>query len=411
MTLRRQRWAVAIVFAVHGAVAGTFAARIPSIAEHLHLSAGALGLALFMPAVGSMLIMPLTGRVIHALGPRTALGVLLATYCASLALPAIMPSLALLCVCLAVCGAAAGTSDVAMNAQAAALEHRMGTSIMSSMHGMWSLGGFVAAGIATVVTHLNVAAPGHLGVMALALFAMGLATTRTLPVGGAGGIEEPVERPRFGFPSGIVLVIALVGFCAVFGEVSGSDWSAVYMRDVMHSGHATAAATYGVFAGLMALGRLMGDRVVRRFGAATTVRASAAVGTAGVVLVVLAIATPVTIVGFALLGIGIATVVPLAFAAAGRIGTDGGHAAAGNAIAGVATIAYGAGLAAPGAIGGLASVTSLTWSFVLVVVLVAAVAVLGGALAPGVVARGTAGSTVASRSAADDAVPTSEVLS
>ena len=382
MTLRRQRWAIATVFAIHGAGAGTFAARIPSIAEHLHLGAGALGLALFMPAVGSMLIMPLTGRVIHRLGPRNALGFLLAALCATLALPAVMPSLAALCVCLAVCGAAAGTSDVAMNAQAATLEHRMGTSIMSSMHGMWSVGGFIAAGIATVVTRFNVSAPVHLGVMALVLLIAGLLTTRTLPVGGAGGIEEPVERPRFGFPSGIVLVIGIVGFCAVFGEVSGSDWSAVYMRDVMHSGHATAAATYGVFAALMAIGRLTGDRIVRRFGAANTVRASAAAGTVGIVLVVLGIATPVSIIGFALLGAGIATVVPLVFAAAGRIGTDGGHAAAGNAIAGVATIAYGAGLAAPGAIGGLASVTSLTWSFVSVAVLVAAIVVLGRALAP-----------------------------
>jgi MFS family permease len=191
-----------------------------------------------------------------------------------------------------------------------------------------------------------------------------------------------VERSRFGLPSGIVLVIGLVGFCAVFGELAGSDWSAVYMRDVMHSGHATAAATYGVFAALMAVGRLTGDRVVRRFGAATTVRVSALVGTAGMVLVILALATPVTIVGFALLGIGIATVVPLVFAAAGRIGTEGGHASAGNAIAGVATIAYGAGLAAPGAIGGLAGATSLTWSFVLVGAMVGSVVLIGGALSP-----------------------------
>lgn len=378
--LRRQRVAIGTVFGVHGAAAGTFAARIPSIAEHLHLGSGALGLALFMPAVGSMTIMPLTGRVIHRLGPRMALQVLLGALCIVLALPAIMPSLALLCVSMAICGATAGTADVAMNAQGSALEHRMGTSIMSSLHGLWSVGGFVAAGIATVATRFSVGAPAHLAIMALALLVIGQLAARSLPAHGAGGIEEPVERPRFSFPSGVVLIIALVGFCSVFGEVSGSDWSAIYMRDVMHSGHATAAATYGVFAALMAFGRLTGDRVVRRFGAALTVQVSALAGTLGVVLVILALATPLTIIGFALLGIGVATVVPLAFAAAGRIGTKKGHAGAGNAIAGVATIAYGAGLAAPGAIGGLASVTSLTWSFVLVAVLVAVIVIAGRAL-------------------------------
>src|SRR5262245_39836428 len=382
-SLRRQRVAIATVFGVHGAAAGTFAARIPSIAEHLHLGSGALGLALFMPAVGSMTIMPLTGRVIHRLGPRTALQVLLGALCVVLALPAIMPSLALLCVTMAIGGEAAGTADVAMNAQGSALAHAIGTSIMSSLHGLWSIGGFVAAGIATVATRFNVGAPANLAIMALVLLVLGQIAVRTLPAHGAGGIEEPVERPRFRFPSGIVLIIALVGFCSVFGEVSGSDWSAVYMRDVMHSGHATAAATYGVFAALMALGRLARDRVVRRFGAAMTVQASALAATVGVVLVILALATPLTIIGFALLGIGIATVVPLAFAAAGRIGTQQGHAGAGNAIAGVATIAYGAGLAAPGAIGGLASVTSLTWAFVLVAVLVAVIVVAGRALGTG----------------------------
>ena len=233
-----------------------------------------------------------------------------------------MPSLALLCVTMVVFGAAAGTSDVAMNAQGSALEHRMGTSIMSSLHGMWSIGGFVAAAIATVATRLDVSAPAHLAVMALVLLTAGQLAVRTLPVLGAGGVAEPVERPRFRFPVGIILVIALVGFCAVFGEVAGSDWSAVYMHTVMHSGAATAAATYGVFAGLMALGRLTGDRVVRRFGAAATVRIGAFVGTIGAVLVALALTTAVTIIGFALIGIGVATVVPLAFAAAGRIGAE-----------------------------------------------------------------------------------------
>src|SRR5262245_37874151 len=109
MTLRHQRWAIAAVFAVHGAVAGTFAARIPAIAEHLHLSAALLGLVLFMPAVGSMVIMPLTGRVIHRLGPRASLRLLLALFCAVLALVPVMPSIALLCVSMAAFGAAAGT--------------------------------------------------------------------------------------------------------------------------------------------------------------------------------------------------------------------------------------------------------------------------------------------------------------
>jgi hypothetical protein len=385
--MRRQRWAIATIFAVHGAVAGTFATRIPAIAEHLHLGPGALGLALVMPAAGSLSMMPLTGRLIHRVGTRAATRLLIAVFCATLALPALAPSLPVLCVVMVCLGAAAGTSDIAMNAEGSALEQRMGTSIMSSLHGMWSVGGFVAAGIGTAAARADVGARLHLAAMALLLLAVGQVAGLALPADPAAGEPVPAgekgERPRFGLPSGVVLVIGLVAFCAVFAEAAGADWAAVYMREMLGSGHATAAATYGVFAASMAVTRLAGDRVVRRFGAAPTVRWGAAAGAAGGALIVARLGTAPTIAGFGLLGLGIAVVVPLAFAAAGRVGSARGPAGTGNAIAGVATIAYGSGLAAPGAIGGIADLTSLAWSFVLISALVLAIALAAGVLGSG----------------------------
>jgi MFS family permease len=374
MALRAQRVGVAGVFAVHGAVTGTFAARIPAIAEHLGLSPGALGVALLMPAVGSITTMPFTGRLIHRVGGKIAARMLLAAWCASLALPAVAPSLATLCVALLFFGAAAGTSDVAMNAQGSGLEHRMGRSIMSSLHGMWSLGGFGAAGIAALAALGHVPAPVHLAVMAAVLLVAGQLACTPLPAT-AGLNAEPADdtpQPRFGFPSGIVLVIGLVAFCAVFGEVAGTDWCAIYMRRVLSTGSATAASAYTVFALAMAVCRLTGDRVIRRFGAVAAVRASAVAGAAGAVLVVTARSVAPAIAGFGLMGIGMGVVVPLAFAAAGRVGTArGGEVGAGNAIAGVATVAYGAGMAAPAAIGGIATATSLPVSFGVVAALIA----------------------------------------
>jgi MFS family permease len=375
LTLRAQRVGVAAIFAVHGAVAGTFAARIPAISEHLRLSPAALGLALFMPAIGSLSAMPFTGRLMHRVGGTAATRLMLGVLCVLLALPALAPSLPALCVVLLVFGASAGTTDVAMNAQGSALEQRMGTSIMSSLHGMWSVGGFVAAGIGALAAHVDVAAPLHLAVMAAVLLAAGQAASLLLAPTPRGSGEA--SAPKLGLPSGAVLLIGLVAFCAVFGEIGGSDWCAVYMRKVLHSASATAAATYGVFAFAMAACRLAGDRVVRRFGAVRTVRVGAIVGAAGGVLIVTAISEPLAIVGFAMLGVGVAVIVPLAFAAAGRLGTapgDGGtQIGAGNAIAGVATIAYGAGLAAPGIIGGVANATSFPVSFVLITALVAVI--------------------------------------
>jgi MFS family permease len=399
VTLRTQRIAVSGIFAVHGAVMGTFSTRIPAIAEHLHLSPGLLGAALFAPSVGSLSLMPFTGRLIHRLGGKAATHVLLGAWCVALVLPAFAPNLAALCVALFVFGASAGMADIAMNAEGVALDQRMGKSVMSSLHGMWSVGGFAAAGIGALAAHRDVGVHTHFAAMAIVLFVLGQFACRLLPpVPAAQPASAPVadaqtpRAPRFGFPTGAVLVIALVAFCAVFAEVAGSDWCAVYLRDVLGAGHATAALGYGIFAFAMALCRLTGDRVVRRLGAATTVRFSAACGAVGGVLIVAAINDPVTMFGFGLMGVGIAVVVPLGFAAAGRIanhrtsgveGQDGGEGAGartGNAIAGVATIAYGAGLAAPGAIGGIATLTSLRVSFILVTVLIAVVALAAGAL-------------------------------
>ena len=155
-SIRRAHLTIAVVFALHGAVSGTFATRIPWIKDHLGLSAGALGLALVCPAIGSSLLMPLAGRLMHVLGSRGALRLLLGLWCAALALPAAMPGLPWLCAALLVFGACAGMADVVMNAVGVAVEERKGRSIMSGLHGMWSVGTLVGAAIGVPAAHVDV---------------------------------------------------------------------------------------------------------------------------------------------------------------------------------------------------------------------------------------------------------------
>jgi MFS family permease len=380
MSIRSQRIGIGAVFAVHGAVVGTFATRIPTIAEHLHLSTGVLGAALFLPAVGSLSMMPFTGRLIQRLGGRTSVAVFLTLWCLSLAVPAYATSLPLLCAGLYVYGATSGMADVAMNAQGVELEERIGRSIISGLHGLWSVGGFVGAGIGWLAVRANVDVRWHFSVMAALLAVLGLLMSRLIVEAppAAAGADTDSDGHSFALPSGAILIIAVVAFCAVFAELAGSDWAAIYLRRVLDSNHATAALGYTVFALTMSAARLSGDTFIRKLGAVRAVRIGASTGTLGAALVVWAPNAPVTLVGFGLMGIGVAVVVPLAFAAAGRIGARTGNT--GHAIAGVATIAYGAGLAAPGAIGGIASLTSLRISFLVVTVLVGIVAVSAGVL-------------------------------
>jgi predicted MFS family arabinose efflux permease len=372
---RRARASISVMFAVHGAVYGTFAARVPWIADRLHLGPGKLGVALIAPALGGFIGMPFAGRLIHRFGGRRATRTLMAAWCVAGALPPFAPNLVVLIVFLAAYGLTSGMADVAMNAQAIPVEKAVGKSIMSGLHGMWSVGGLLASGVGALAAHRNVDARLHFSVVAVVLLATTFMASRHLPLNEAHADEEPPAR--FTLPPRAIWLIALVAFASIFAEGSSADWSAVYLKKVLGAEPGTAAIAFTAFALAMAATRLSGDFVVRRLGAVRTVRLSGAIGTAWALLVVFTHSQVLAIAGFALIGLGIAAVVPLVFAAAGHADQ---HPA--RAIAGVATIAYGAGLAAPGLVGGIASLTSLRTSFALVAVLVALVALGAGQLRP-----------------------------
>jgi len=375
------RWAVAAVFAVHGSVSGSLAARMPWIAGHVGVSGnvGRLGYALVMPAVGAVVAMPFAGRVVHRIGGRRSTQILMCGWAAALTLVALAPSLPTLAAAMLLAGAFAGTADMAMNAEAVAIERALGRSIMSGLHGMWSVGTFAAGGAGWLLAHLGVDGRAHFAGASALLIAVTLWACTGLP-GHAPPAGDAEDAPRFAVPRGPVLAVGLIGFAAIFAENACADWSAVYLVRQLGSAEATGAIGYACFAGAMTVSRLVGDAVVRAWGPVATVRVAGTLGVLGGALVVLAGAlgdgpgaTPpaVTVtaaIGFVLIGLGIAVVVPLAFAAAGH--AAGSAAARAHAIAAVATVAYGAGLAAPGIIGGIAQAASLTVAFAVVTVLV-----------------------------------------
>lgn len=374
--VKRARYAVAAVFAVHGAVTGSFATRVPWIQDHASVSTGQLGLALAFPAIGASVAMPLAGRISHHFGARTALRGLLSLWTLSLILPSLAPNIYTLCPALFVYGASAGMADVAMNALGVEIESRLGKSIMSGLHGMWSAGALVGSAGGTLAAHLGSDARLHHALAAGVLTVLGLTACQwVLDLRPA---EDEAPPPRFALPPKSALLIGAIGFCAVFAEGASLDWSAVYLKDELGSSAGLAAASTTGFMLTMALARLAGDAVVNRFGAVRTVRAGGGLAVLGGLLVVVADHPAVAMSGFALMGLGIAVVVPLCFAAAGHSGPNPSQA-----IAGVATITYTSGLVAPSAIGTLAQATSLVVSFGLVTVLACGLAAFAGVVRAG----------------------------
>jgi MFS family permease len=372
--IRAARVAVSVVFGAHGAVTGTFASRIPWIADHVGTDVGGLGLALLFSSVGAILAMPFSGRLVHRVPDRVIVPVLMVLWCLAIIPTALVPSLPALCVAMLAFGAAAGCADVAMNAQGVTVERGYGRSIMSGLHGMWSLGALVGSGAGALAAHADAPAPLHFAVATVTLAAISVAAGRGL-LHTPRGVAEEEEPPLFALPPRPVLLIALVGFAAIFGEAASADWAAIYLTGVAHAAPALGAAAFSGFAATMAVARLAGDTVVNRFGPVTTVRVGGATATAGALVVAVSRSPVPAIVGFALIGLGVAVVVPLAFAAAGKAGPRPAQQ-----IAGTATIVYGAGLAAPASIGGIAQATSLPVSFAAVAVITAFVVVGAGAL-------------------------------
>lgn len=374
--VRRARYAVGAVFAVHGAVTGSFATRVPWIQDHASLGAGQLGFALAFTAFGASCTMPLAGRISHRLGSRTALRALIALWTLSLVLPSLAPGLVTLCLAMFVYGASAGMADVAMNALGVEIERLLGRSVMSGLHGMWSAGALTGSAAGTLAAHLGSDARLHHALAAAALTLLGVLSCRwVLDLQPA---EDEKPPPRFALPPRSALLIGAVGFCAVFAEGASLDWSAVYLRDRLGTSAGLAAASTTGFMLTMALARIAGDSVVNRFGAVRTVRLGGVLAVLGGLLVVVADRPAPAMGGFALMGLGIAVVVPLCFAAAGHSGTDPSQA-----IAGVATITYTSGLIAPSVLGGLAQATSLVVSFGLVTVLACGLTGFAGVLRRG----------------------------
>ncbi|MEV7888213.1 MFS transporter [Streptomyces sp. NPDC002817] len=374
--VKRARYAVAAVFAVHGAVTGSFATRVPWIQDHASVSAGQLGLALAFPALGASVAMPLAGSISHRFGARNALRGLISLWTLALVLPALSPNLLTLCLSLFVYGATAGMADVAMNALGVEIENRLNRSIMSGLHGMWSAGALVGSAAGTLAAHLGSDARLHHALAAAVLTFLGLLACRWVLDLQPTEDEEP--PPRFALPPKSALLIGAVGFCAVFAEGASLDWSAVYLRDQLEASAGLAAACTTGFTFTMAVARLAGDRIVDRYGSVRTVRASGVLAVLGGLLIVVANHPAVAMAGFALMGLGIAVVVPLCFAAAGRSGSNPSLA-----IAGVATITYTSGLIAPSAIGAIAQAASLLVSFVLVTVLASGLVAFAGVLRAG----------------------------
>jgi MFS family permease len=371
-------WGVVAVFLVHGLIVSTWVSRIAGVKAGLRLSDGALGLALLGAAIGSILAIPASGWAVGRYGSRLVVQCTAAGFAASLLLLAFAPNLIALFAALFAYGAMAGANDVAINAHAVGVEKQLGEPTMSRFHAMFSLGGIIGSAAGGWIASGGIP-PGIHFVVATILILGCIAIARRLMTD--TNESEPQERAHFAFrrPPAALLALSIIGFCIFLSEGAIADWTAVYLRQVLNAGEGTAAAGYAAFSVAMTIFRFTGDAITTRLGRAWTIRGGAIVAGLGLLLVVTAASPAWAMAGFAAAGAGFSSIIPVVFAAGGRVSSV-------TEAAGVATVSgigYLGFLVGPPAIGFLSEATSLRGGLFLLVVLCAAAALLVGVVERG----------------------------
>ena len=385
---RRARWAVATAFFVNGAAFASWVSRIPALRASLQLTDGALGSVLFALSMGVLLSFPLASKGAQWLGARQLslfAGLLTLVLLPMPFMIGIVPSLVLV---LLEMGIANGMMQVSMNVLAADVQARVGRPIMSSLHGLWSAGGLVGAGLGSVAAKAGFAPWLHLSLVALAL-GVALVASAVASRGVFPRSVQPLPPPsqpslgprRWAGLDRVLVGLGVICFCSFLTEGALADWSAVYLRDTADASESVAALGYAVFAGAMTGMRLLGDLLLARLGMARMLRAFNALGAVALAVALLLARVDAAMVAFVVMGFGLATVVPSAYSAAARHADDvarrdGDAAHPARAIALISGFGYTGLLVGPPVVGWLAQAAGLGHALFLLVLLTAVIAVL-----------------------------------
>ncbi|MFC7921532.1 MFS transporter [Streptomyces cinereoruber] len=405
-SLSRLRSALTLFFALDGFLFAGWVVRIPAVKEQTGASAGDLGLALLGVSAGAVVTMTLTGRLCRWYGSHAVTVATAVLLSLSVTLPALTRSPLALGLVLLVFGAAYGGINVAMNSAAVDVVTALRRPVMPGFHAAFSLGGMLGAGLGGLLAGSLSPTAHLLGLTLVGLALTGVAGPVLLrhpsPVP-SEALSAPVAAsgPRPGTPASrrTVLLFGTIALCTAYGEGALADWGALHLTQDLHAHPGVAAAGYSVFALTMTVGRLSGTALLERLGQTRTLVAGGAAAAAGMLLGALAPTVWAALLGFAVTGLGLANIFPVAVARAGALAGPGGVATA-------STLGYGGMLLGPPSIGFLADWFSLPTALTTVAALAAGAAVMGY-LAREAGATGAAGEplTAGGRSGAGRAVP------
>lgn len=351
----REQLSTRVAFFIAGFGIATWAPLIPYAKDRLSIDERILGLLLLCLGAGSIITMPLAGALAARFGCRLMIWVASLLICISLPFLAISASIPSLIFALLIFGAAIGTVDVVVNIQAVIVEKASGRAMMSGFHGLWSVGGFVGAGVVSAL--LGAGASPLASVLCVIVVIVGLLLAfgkYLLPYG-----SEEKNAPLFVLPKGIVLFIGFLCFIVFLAEGSMLDWSAVFLTSLRGVDFSQAGLGYFLFSVTMTIGRLSGDRIVQALGGKKILLLGGTCAALGIIIAIFIPTWIASLIGFGLVGLGSSNIVPVLYSVLGRQQVM----PANLAVSAVTTLGYSGILAGPALIGFVAHTTSLSFAF------------------------------------------------
>lgn len=362
----KARLATQLIFLVCGLGMSSWAPMVPFAKDRLALNDANLGLLLLLLGGGSMLMMPMSGWLVGRLGSRIVMSGAALMMALALPLLVVLPSTAAVAVTLFLFGASIGTIDVAMNAHGVQVQNLYGSPTMSSLHGLFSVGGLLGSlglgfliklGLNPLYATLSIAALMILITSTQFRFLLPSKVERQAVAYFSATDKQPTSiNPRLGWLDSRVIFLGLMCFAIFLAEGAVLDWSAIFLRDSKGIEAEFAGVGYSAFSIAMATMRLVGDKLVARLNSKTVVVVGSLLGAVGLVIAVLSPWVVGALVGFVLLGLGAANIVPVFFSQAGRLPGISPTVS----LPAITTMGYTGMLAGPALLGFIAQYSSLT---------------------------------------------------
>lgn len=359
--INRIRLAISFLYFGLGLSFATWASRIPAIKTELNLSEGDLGTVLFAIPMGQLIAMPFSGKWTARFGSHKVLIISFVFYVLGMFSLGLATQTWHLVLGLFAYGIFANFCNIAINTQGVHTEELFKRTLMGSFHGSWSLAGFVGALFGLIMLSFKISTLLHFGVMATIILIILLLNFRYL-IKVKPKNEILVKKKLFSKPDAQLIWLGFIGFGCMASEGVMYDWSGVYFKEIVKAPGALVILGYTSFMIMMASGRFIGDSFIHRYGAKLILQISGSLISIGLFL---AVAFPYLLpctLAFMLVGIGVSSVVPIIYSAAGKNTT----VPTSVALTVVSSISFLGFLMGPPLIGYIAELTSLKYSFALI---------------------------------------------